>query len=139
MSDRVVPQILLRGIHGFLEGEHMVLGLGQSVVVGRSRGAELSLKRAKKFTVRADRIQLAKTERFMSVSRRHVRIHFLHPDLVEVEDLSTNGTLVDGRRIDRIGLTDIRTTSHEIRLGSIEKLSVEWHNGKAEAPPEQEE
>lgn len=127
------PQIILRGKHGFLEGEVMVLGLGQSVIVGRSRSAELSLKRARRFLARKDRMKLAKTERFLSVSRKHVRIHFLHPDLVEVEDLSKNGTLVDGRRIDRIGLTDIRTNAHEIRLGSVEHLSVEWHNGQPES------
>ena len=124
------PQILLKGTRGFLKGEEVLLDIGQSVVVGRSRSAEISLKRAKRFVARADRAQLAKTERFLSVSRRHVRIHFLHPDLVEVEDLSKNGTLVDGRRIDRIGLTDLKERAHEIRLGSMEEITVQWRNGK---------
>ncbi len=122
------PQILLKGTNGFLRGEEVVLDVGQSVVIGRSRSAEISLKRAKRFVARKDRAQLAKTERFLSVSRRHVRIHFLHPDLVEVEDLSKNGTLVDGRRIDRIGLTDLRERAHQIRLGSMEEITVQWEH-----------
>ncbi|MEE8105101.1 MAG: FHA domain-containing protein [Planctomycetota bacterium] len=129
-----VPEIILVGIKGFLEGEHLILKLGESCVVGRSRKADISLKKARKFRERSDWPKLAKTERFLSVSRRHLRIHFLHPDLVEIEDLSKNGTLVDGRRVDRIGLTDVRTTPHEIRVGSMEKLRLEWHgNGQAGA------
>jgi len=123
-----VPEILLRGTRGFLEGEHLILKLGESCVVGRSRKADISLKRARKFRERADWLKLAKTERFLSVSRRHLRIHFLHPDLVEIEDLSKNGTLVDGRRVDRIGLTDVRSTPHEIRVGSMEQIRLEWHS-----------
>jgi hypothetical protein len=46
-----------------------------------------------------------------------VRITYLAPDVVEILNLSPNGTLVDGHRVDRILLDDVRRTRHEIRLG----------------------
>ena len=51
------------------------------------------------------------------MSRRHCRISFLAPNLVEIENLATNGTLVDGRKIDRLVLEDARFATHTIQLG----------------------
>lgn len=128
------PSILVRGVKGFLRGEERVLRVGEECVVGRSRAADLSLKRAKRFLERPDRVQVAKSERFLAVSRRHVRIRFLHPDVVEVKDLSANGTLLDGRRVDCVALTDLRSRAHEIGLGTMEVLRLEWRPSPDGAP-----
>ncbi len=127
-DERTEPMTGVRilGTKGFLKGEERTLGLGETVVVGRSRSADISVKRATKFLARKDRAQIARTKRFLSVSRRHVRIHFMHPDFVEVVDLSNNGTLVDGRRVDRIALTDLRERPHVLSLNGVEDLRLEW-------------
>ena len=127
-DERTEPMtgVRIRGTKGFLQGEERTLGLGETVVVGRSRSADISVKRATKFLARKDRAQIARTKRFLSISRRHVRIHFMHPDFVEVVDLSNNGTLVDGRRVDRIALTDLRERHHVLSLNGVEDLRLEW-------------
>lgn len=120
-------EILLRivGVRGFLSGEEQVVRVGEAVVVGRSRRADMSVRRSRRFLDRTDRTEVMQTDAFLSVSREHVRIRFLHPDLVEVEDLSANGTFLDGRRVDRVGLTDLRATPHVLSLGSMERIRLE--------------
>ena len=51
------------------------------------------------------------------MSRRHVRLTYLAPDKLEVENLSGNGTLVDGQPVDKLVLTDVRSREHRIQLG----------------------
>ena len=63
---------------------------------------------------------------FKTVSRKHARISCYDADNVEVEDLSSNGTFVDGERIDRIVITDLGERSHELLLGTRERLRLEW-------------
>jgi len=122
----IEPRLRLLGIRGFLEGEERIVQLGESVVIGRSRQADLSLRRARRFVERPDRAELLATERVRSVSRTHVRVHFLHPDLIEVEDLSQNGTFLDGKRIAKVAITDLRTTPHVLAIGSVERVRIEW-------------
>ncbi|MGQ0613697.1 MAG: FHA domain-containing protein [Planctomycetaceae bacterium] len=129
------PAVLVLGVRGFLEGESRLLRLGEELIVGRGRAADLSVKRAPKFTTRPDRLEVARSERFLCVSRRHVRIQFLHPGLVEIEDLSSNGTFLDGRRVDRVGLTDLRARPHDLNLGGVELLRIEWRGAPAASPP----
>ena len=116
----------LRGIKGFFEGEERVLRRGDEIVVGRSRGADLSLRMATKFLERPDRNELRGSEAYRSVSRRHVRIAFYRPDHVVVEDLSANGTYVDGQRVDgSMNLEDLAERSRVLTLGSVERFRLE--------------
>ena len=119
-DDRTPPQFLsLRGLGALAEGQHVKLGLGASIVVGRSRHCDWSLRRAPQYLMsdaggrRAIKGDLA----FTSVSRCHARLTYVAPDRVELENLSGNGTLVDGRLVDRIVLTDVLRKSHRIQLG----------------------
>jgi hypothetical protein len=111
--------LLVRGEEGLLEGERAKVSLGESIVLGRSRRCGLSLKKSARYldcdapARRAIRESLA----YRSTSRRHCRLTYLAPDLIEVVNLSPNGTLVDGHRVDRVVLDDARTATHEIRLG----------------------
>ena len=119
------PPLVVRGVKGFFAGERRELAVGDRLVVGRSRSADLSLRAARRLVQRGDQDQVMQTEAFLSVSRRHVRIHYLHPGLVEVKDLSTNGTFLDGRKIDCVGLTDLKERGHIVALGSLERLLLE--------------
>jgi pSer/pThr/pTyr-binding forkhead associated (FHA) protein len=111
--------LLLVGQGGLVEGERVKVSLGESVVLGRSRLCDLSLKKSLRYLEcdGADRRALRERLSFRAVSRRHCCITYLAPDLVEVVNLSPNGTFVDGHRVDPLVLRDARSRSHEIRLG----------------------
>lgn len=111
--------LALQGTGTFGEGSHLGIRLGQSVVVGRSRHCDWSLKRTPAWLRKpeAEREALRESLPWRATSRRHCRISYVAPDLVDIENLSTNGTLVDDHRIDRIILTDCRRRAHTIRLG----------------------
>jgi pSer/pThr/pTyr-binding forkhead associated (FHA) protein len=111
--------LLLRGIDGIGSGETVKVNLGETVFAGRSRRCQYSLKKTPAYllTEDADRDRLRQSLAFRCTSRRHCRITYLSPDVAEVENLSANGTLVDGHRVDRVLLQDVRKAAHEIRLG----------------------
>lgn len=119
------PSLVVRGIKGFLRGEEVVMKVGDTLIVGRSRSADLSLRKARRLLRRDDISEVMGTEAFLSVSRRHVRIHYMHPGLIEIKDLSRNGTFVDGRKVDCVALTDLKARQHIVALGSVERLLLE--------------
>jgi pSer/pThr/pTyr-binding forkhead associated (FHA) protein len=110
----------LAGRDGLTQGETLKISLGESVVVGRSRTCDLSLKKTPRYLRDADgeRARIQASLPFRATSRRHVRLSYVAPDVVEVENLSPNGTFVDGHLVDRRLLTDVRVATHEIRLGA---------------------
>ncbi len=111
--------LTLRGTGPVGEGETLKVSLGETIVCGRSRHCDWSLKRTPTYLTSTDeaREEFKKSMEFRSVSRQHVRIAFLAPDMVDVENLSNNGTFVDGNRVDRIVLKDCDTARHTIQLG----------------------
>ena len=111
--------LALHGIGEMGDGETLKLCLGESVVCGRSRHCEWSLKRTPTYLKSRDgaREELRTSVAWRATSRRHVRITYLAPDMVDVENLSANGTLVDGHKVDRIVLTDCRERPHTIQMG----------------------
>lgn len=113
------PVLLLRARDPAIQGETLRIPLGASVTAGRSRRCSWSLKRTLPYLQDKDgeRARIRASLAFVSVSRTHCRISFLAPNLVEVENLATNGTLVDGRPIDRLVLEDARLCTHTIQLG----------------------
>jgi hypothetical protein len=125
-----VPTLLLRAKDTGIEGETLRVTLGESITCGRSRRCHWSLKRTVPYLEDRNgaRERLEAAIAFRSVSRRHCRISFLALDLVEVENLSSNGTLVDGHAVDRLMLTDCRTRAHVLQLGP-EGLELELSPG----------
>lgn len=111
--------IVLRGVGELAEGQQLKLAVGETIVVGRSRHCDWSLRRTPSFlkSDRDARKALRADTLYSSVSRKHVRLSYLAPDMLEIENLSGNGTLVDDRPIDKLVLTDIRTQAHRIQLG----------------------
>lgn len=111
--------LTVRGREGLAEGQQVKLSLGETIVCGRSRYCDWSLRRAPLYLKSdlSERRALEDGLEFKSVSRRHVQIAFVAPDLVEVRNLSANGTFVDGHRVDRLLLSDCRARTHALRLG----------------------
>ena len=64
---------------------------------------------------------------FRTVSRKHVRVAYISPDRVEIEDLSANGTFLDGKRVEGSTLiTNIMEKPHELKLGTTETFCLDW-------------
>jgi pSer/pThr/pTyr-binding forkhead associated (FHA) protein len=116
---------ILVGTDGFVRGVEFPIDSGAGVTVGRSRSCELSLQRLDAWTALSPEEQSHEKE-FKSVSRKHVRISVHNDNTVEIEDLSSNGTFVDGKRIKRIVITDLPERSHEVLLGTRETFRLEW-------------
>lgn len=109
----------VRGLGELAQGQKVKLCLGESIVVGRSRHCDWSLRRAPTY-LKSDtngRDQIRHDLAYNSVSRKHARLSYVAPDMVEIENLSGNGTLVDGKLVDKIVLTDCRKETHRIQLG----------------------
>lgn len=109
----------VRGLGELAEGQQVKLSLGESIILGRSRHCDWSLRRAPMY-LKSDkngRDVIRHDLRYNSVSRKHTRVTYLAPDMVEIENLSGNGTLVDGKLVDKIVLTDCRAETHRIQLG----------------------
>jgi hypothetical protein len=122
--------VVIRGVKGFLEGERFVLRVGEAMVIGRSRRADVSTRRAERLRAREDWQRILRKEPFLTVSRRHVRLHFLHPGLLEIKDISANGTYLDGRRIDCVAVTDLNERSHLLAVGAQEQFELTLSNGE---------
>jgi len=116
---------VLLGISGIVEGEQFPLEQGKSLVIGRSRSCDISLRNCPRW-VEAEEKGRTPEETAKTVSRKHLKITYISPDNIELEDLSSNGTFVDERRIDRFVVSDTKATAHEIRLGGGEILRLEW-------------
>ena len=122
--------LALKGTGRLASGQTLKLSLGETVVCGRSRHCDWSLKRTPAYLKApdGDRHAMQGELAFKSVSRRHVRITFLSRDMVELENLSGNGTLVDGNVVDRIVLDDCFESTHAIQMGP-EGPILELHPG----------
>ena len=114
----------IRGLRGWLEDESFVLRYGQAATIGRSRHCHISLKSARKYRD-GEPGEIDEDERFLRVSREHVEISFPHPDMVEVRNLSRNGTRVEGKRIDRVVLTDLGEGTR-VSFGAREVVELAW-------------
>jgi pSer/pThr/pTyr-binding forkhead associated (FHA) protein len=119
-------RLVLRGVQGLLEDEEFDLRLGQSVIVGRSRACDVSTRKSRRFRRASEEEQRAilAARSFLRVSRRHLKITWLSRTTVEIEDLSRNGTFVDGKRVDRLNLPLPGPEGVEIRLAEVERFRL---------------
>jgi pSer/pThr/pTyr-binding forkhead associated (FHA) protein len=111
----------VRGLGGLLDGTAHSLAPGETLVVGRSRSCDLSLRKTKAFKRRDDGDSLLAAKQFNRVSRIHCEVEYAGGGEVRIRDLSQNGTLVDGARVGR---------SHVLKLGgrraTIELVDGTW-------------
>ena len=131
-------RLALVGTDGLLKGHRILVPLGESVVVGRSRSCDLSTRRSRTFMRASEEQQrrILADRSFLMVSRRHMQVTLHSEDSIEIRDLSKNGTFVDDRRIDRLVLSGLKDGGLpdggvEIRLSRSETLSLRF------APPNQ--
>jgi pSer/pThr/pTyr-binding forkhead associated (FHA) protein len=118
---------VLVGAAGLVEGEEYSLPVGATVLIGRSRSCDISLQRCKAWLETEEEVR-SEDQDFKTVSRKHARISCYDPENIEVEDLSSNGTFVDGERVDRVVLSDLREHSYELLLGTREAFRLEWRS-----------
>lgn len=125
--------LVLVGSEGLVEGEVFQINPGESVVLGRSRSCDISLRKCFKYLA-LDPDDRKDDRHFQTVSRRHLRLTFKDADHVEVENMGANGTFIDGTKVDKVIITDIRHQKHELLLGTREKFRLEWREEGAPAP-----
>ena len=115
------PRLEIRGTGGLLDGTQHVLDAGETLVIGRSRSCDLSLRKTKAFGRRADVNKILGSRQFNRVSRIHCEIELRKDGQVQIRDLSKNGTFVDGVRVGR---------SHLMRLAdgraTVELVDGTW-------------
>jgi len=116
---------MLIGVKGVVSGERFPLLANQEVLVGRSRSCEICLGKCRRW-LQLNTAQQEADDEFNSVSRKHLRVIFRPPDTVELEDLSANGTFLDGQRLQRTRITDLKQRAREVRLGTRESFRLEW-------------
>ena len=69
---------------------------------------------------------MSRSEGWRTVSRQHARITYYRADLIVIEDLSANGTFVDGERVDgKLNVADLADKPRLISLGVVERLRIE--------------
>jgi pSer/pThr/pTyr-binding forkhead associated (FHA) protein len=120
---------VLVGIDGFVRGEEIPLQYGKTIIIGRSRGCDVSLRRCPRWRELESEEKDKQTD-FKTVSRKHLRVTFYNANGIELEDLSSNGTFVDGKRIARILISDIKERDHDVLLGTRERFKLEWKTPK---------
>ena len=97
-------------------------------MLGRSRSCDISLRKCFKYLALAPEDR-KDDKHFQTVSRKHVKLSFKETDQIEIENLGANGTFIDGNKVDKVIITDVRHQSHQILLGTREKFKLEWREG----------
>ena len=113
----------LRGIEGHVKDEEMRLEYGRTIVVGRSRSCDFSLRRIETWLEKGEE-EREKDRSFKTVSAKHFEITMYNLGSIEIVNLSPNGTYVDGSRVDKLVIDDIAEKTHEIKIGLGEKFEI---------------
>jgi len=128
----ISEQLVLRGIGGLVDGEQFFIDYGETVIIGRSSGCDISLKRCEKYLLLDPDAKDAE-KHFQTVSRKQVRISFYNATSIEIEDLSSsNGSFLDGEQIKKVIISDIKENGHELLLGTKEKFQLSWSDGEGD-------
>ncbi|MEK7485152.1 MAG: FHA domain-containing protein [Planctomycetota bacterium] len=112
--------LVLKGIEGLVKGEEYNIELGETVVIGRSSKCDICLK----YLYEDEEQKNPGGKQFNTVSREHIRISFHNLTTIEFEDLSSNGTYIDGKQITSHIISDAIVKNHQLQLGAKEKFLV---------------
>lgn len=116
-----VPVLL--GVAGHVKGVRFPLEYGKTVVVGRSRNVDLSLRKLDSYANMKEEDR-EKDRAFRTVSGKHFEVTMYNLKAIEVVNLSPNGTYVDGKPADRVLVSDLGENSHEIAFGLAERMKL---------------
>lgn len=115
----------LTGIAGYIQGQTFVLKPGSITVIGRSRSCDISLRELRR-SGDEGAVEGPKEDHYKTVSRQHVRISFKGEGEIQIEDLSHNGSFLDGSKVQgSVTLSDLARKPHELRLGTNECFKLE--------------
>lgn len=118
-------KLVLTGIVGVVAGEEYKVEAGKSAVFGRSRSCDFSLRNCKRWP-ETEKEDSPACESSKTVSRKHFKVTVKNGEHVVIEDLSSNGTFLDDKRIDRHVINDLTQKTHEVRMGASETFRMEW-------------
>lgn len=113
---------VLIGTAGIVQGESYMLKPGVAVVIGRSRSCDISLRRTAGYLKAAPESRDTDHD-FNTVSRRHVRVES-SGGRIRIEDLSTNGTFVNGDHLAGSVEIDLQAGVCALRLGTRESFDI---------------
>jgi pSer/pThr/pTyr-binding forkhead associated (FHA) protein len=114
----------LVGISGHFKGEQCMLRYGRTIVVGRSRDSDFSLKRTQVYRMQTQE-EHESDQSAQTVSARHFQVTMYNLRSIEIKNISPNGTQVDGKAVETVVINDVATHPHEIHFGSGEVLRLE--------------
>lgn len=117
-----VPTLV--GLGGHVKNEQVALEYGKPLLVGRSRKCDVSLRRSEIYRkMKPD--QREKDVALKTVSSQHFKITMFNLGSIEIVNMSENGTMVDGKPVNRVIITDVSSKPHEIRFGAKEMFRLE--------------
>jgi hypothetical protein len=119
---RRVPALV--GIAGHFQGEIKPLEYGKTFVIGRSREADVSVRRTRRYRAQTPE-QRDQDEVAQMISGKHFQLTLNNPQSIELRNLSVNGTRLDGRAIDSVVIDDILERVHAINFGLAEEFRLE--------------
>ncbi|HEY3320172.1 MAG TPA: FHA domain-containing protein [Planctomycetota bacterium] len=117
-----IPTLI--GIRGHFKGEVFPLEYGKTMVIGRSRTADFSIKRTERYRAQTPE-ERESDEAAHTVSAKHFQITMYNLRSIEVKNLSPNGTRLDGQPVETVVLEDLSSRSHKIAFGLEEVFSLE--------------
>lgn len=114
----------LIGIGGPFKGEVFHLDHLRPLVVGRSRQADISVKRTAHYRAQNEQEREGDGDT-KTISAKHFQITFFNLKSIEIKNLSVNGTLLDGQPVKEAALIlDIATQPHEIQIGAQTRFKL---------------
>ena len=115
-------RLVLVGTFGIVKDKKYYVERGKTVIIGRSSSCDICLHGMQT----EDQNQENTAKHFQTISRRHLKITVHSEKEIELEDLSANGTALDGENIEKVFISDIEFEKHVLLLGSKEKFLLEW-------------
>jgi pSer/pThr/pTyr-binding forkhead associated (FHA) protein len=116
----MVPVLL--GTAGMVDRECFLLARGVDVVIGRSRSCDISLRRTSAY-LKTPVVERDNDHDLNTVSRRHLRINIVD-HLATVQDLSTNGSFLNGEPLRQPQKIDLQARACTLRLGTRESFQL---------------
>lgn len=114
--------LVLMGTRGHAVGEVFMLFPGKTYVVGRSRSCDISFRNLPSWRERSQEERDTDLG-FKTISGKHFCLAVTGEGEVTVEDLSSNGTFLDSRRMTApVMVTDLDEREHFIRFGTHEEM-----------------
>ena len=116
----------LVGTDGLSKGAEFFVKQGDSALMGRSRDCSISLGKLARYNELDEEKDSVALTKFRTVDGKHIQIHFKNPNHVSLEDISENGSFIDGNKLKgNVILTNLKDTPSTLLLGLEERFRLE--------------